>query len=87
MERWEEALPLAKSGYERLREPGRVQIQPSRRARYLANYGICLWKLGRHQEAYEPLTVARETLRQSDSANHSLLSRVLKALAEVCETA
>ncbi len=85
LERWEEALPLAKSGYERLREPDRVQLQPSRRARFLANYGICLWKLARHKEAYEPLTVARESLRQSGDAGNALFARVLKALAEVCE--
>ncbi|MBC8107447.1 MAG: serine/threonine protein kinase [Anaerolineae bacterium] len=86
LERWEEALPLAESGYARLREPGRVQIQPARRAGYLAMYGTCLWKLGRHQEAYEPLIVALDALRQANGSNRPLQSRVLQALAEVCET-
>jgi non-specific serine/threonine protein kinase/serine/threonine-protein kinase len=84
-QRWEESLPLAKAGYERLREPGRVQIQPLRRARYLTQYGVCLAKLGRHAEAYEPLTVAREAFRQTGDADPAWSSRVLQFLAGVCD--
>ena len=81
-QRWAEALPIAKDGYERLREPGRVQFEPVRRAAFLGSYGICLSRLGRHEEAIEPLKVAREALRETGDVQAVTVMWVLKCLAD-----
>ena len=63
-QRWQDALPIAKDGYDRLREPGRVQLEPYERTRYLSSYGVILCKLGQHEAAIDPLSVARGTSRK-----------------------
>jgi len=78
--RWSDALPLAKDGYDRLREPGRVAFDPTVRAAFLCSYGTCLSQLGRHEEAIEPLTIAREALRQTGDKEHGTLLTVLQCL-------
>jgi non-specific serine/threonine protein kinase/serine/threonine-protein kinase len=83
---WADAQPLAKDCYERLRAPGRIPLEPSRRAVALCAYGVCLAKLGRHEEAIEPLTVAREALRQSGDADRHSVEAVLQCLLDSSRT-
>jgi tetratricopeptide (TPR) repeat protein len=83
-QRWQEALPIAKDGYDRIREPGRVQLEPYERARYLSSYGVILSQLGQHEAALEPLSVARAALREEGDADFAAASSVLRCLADSC---
>ena len=80
-QRWQEALPIAKHGYERLREPGRVQLEPYERTSYLASYGVILSKLGRHEDAIDPLTFARAAHREERDRYFDSVAAVLGCLA------
>jgi non-specific serine/threonine protein kinase/serine/threonine-protein kinase len=81
-QRYAEALPLAKEGFDALREPDRVPLEPARRAVYISSYGICLAKLGRHDKAIEPLTVAHAALKESQETGVETATEVLQCLVE-----
>jgi eukaryotic-like serine/threonine-protein kinase len=81
--KWEEALPIAQDLFERLRDPGRVQLDRKRRAQFMAVCGINLTRLGRHAEAMEALMLTRSSLMEAfgDSPSASL-APVLGALVK-----
>jgi hypothetical protein len=58
--KWADSEESARELYELLKEPGRVQIPTSQRARFLSAYGIVLSKLGKFDQAIPPLTCAHE---------------------------
>jgi hypothetical protein len=76
----EEALPLAKDVYDRLEESGKVDEPPNRRAMLRSSYGICLSRLGRHEEAVSVLTGIRAEMLAAGLRNSMPLQRVLTNL-------
>ena len=80
--RWDEALPLAKDSYERLADPGRVQMAPDTRASIRSTYGLALARLGRHAEALPLLIESRDELRRVGGRSERSLQRVLSALVD-----
>jgi non-specific serine/threonine protein kinase/serine/threonine-protein kinase len=85
-EKWDEALPLAEKLYHVLETPGRVDIAPARRARYLSLYGTVLAQLHRDDEAIVPLITGYTALVNQDirgSGNSGAYWSVLKSLEDI----
>ncbi len=81
-ERHSEAEPL----YAKLYETGpRAQIPPARAALYLAEYGPCLVRLKKYEQAEAPLREAYRRIRETNQGTHPKMREVLIALAEMCD--
>ncbi len=62
-----------------------AQVQPRQAALFMSHWGPCLAQIGRYGEAEEPLRQALERLRATRQERGEHISRVLRALADVCE--
>jgi tetratricopeptide (TPR) repeat protein len=61
------------------------QNPPDIAAVYVSRYGPCLVKLGKYDQAEQPLREAERRLRQTGQANSREMRGVLAGLAEVCD--
>jgi tetratricopeptide (TPR) repeat protein len=85
--KWADALPFAKSLYDQIITSPNVKISPQLRGKYLSDYGLCLARLGRFDEAIKPLSDARAALREAGDRNPALTERVLNELITACDGA
>jgi serine/threonine protein kinase/tetratricopeptide (TPR) repeat protein len=77
-----DAEPLYQQLYQ---SAARAQITPARAARFMAEHGPCLVRLGRYEQAEVPLREAYRRLSDTQQANSPAMRQTLEALADVCE--
>ncbi len=80
--RFDEAEPLLLELYQRVQ---RAQVHPRIAAEYVSFYGPCLVRLGRYEDAEQPLRDAYAKLCSAGLERHARTRVVLEALAEVCD--
>jgi tetratricopeptide (TPR) repeat protein len=62
-----------------------ARLSPKRAALLIGEYGPCLVRLGRHQQAEAPLVEAQRRLRETGQSASTTMRDVLDALAQVCD--
>ena len=82
LDRPQEAEPIFAELY---RRAPAAQLQPQQAAFFMSHWGVCLAQLGRYAEAEDPLRHALERLRATQQQRSEHMSRVLRALADVCD--
>jgi tetratricopeptide (TPR) repeat protein len=81
-QRFADALPMLEELY---RRAGASELPAPQVALFTSRYGPALVRLGRYEEAEDPLRRAYERLKSADLSGERRMRVVVEALAEVCD--
>jgi tetratricopeptide (TPR) repeat protein len=66
-------------------EASSSQASPGQRALYVARYGVCLARLGKFDQAEQPLRDGQRAMLEAGQGKHRDMREVLSSLAQTCD--